>query len=315
MNAGLTVAIPAHNAATTVAETVRSVAAQRDVTVEIVLVDDRSNDGTPDIAREAAGDQPFRVVPSRAPGAAAARNTALEAAAHRHVAFLDADDRWLPGAAAATLEAFGAQPGAVACFGAARHVDPSGRLIAEFRVDAANATTEGLVRRRLQPTTSATAVRRDAVLALGGFDEGFELGAGVEDSDLWWRLAREGACVVQPEPLCEYVVDDSRLSSRSTEWLLSQRRDRERCVARMQEALPADLARVGAALHFAVLARYWLAAGQPREARADARRALRYGVTPDGVAAFGLSLVPLAGIDGLRRLRRRALAAQARGAR
>ncbi|MBJ7470234.1 MAG: glycosyltransferase family 2 protein [Solirubrobacteraceae bacterium] len=304
---GLTVAIPAQNASATIGTTIRSLAGQVGPDLQVLVIDDRSSDDTATVARANAGGLDLTVLPSGAPGAAGARNTALRAAAHDWVAFLDADDRWLPGAAAAFAHEIAAAPDAVACFGAARHVQADGTLIAVFRVDAAFATTEGLVLRRLQPTTSATAVRAAAALELGGFDEGFALPAGLEDSDLWWRLSQRGRCIVQPQPLCEYVVDDARLQTRSTAWLQDQRRDRERCIARLQAALPARLARAGAAQHYAVLARYWLAAGQPRQARADAIRALRLRPTAAGAAALGLSLVPPRGIGALRSARRSVL--------
>ncbi len=85
--------IPAYNCERFVARAIRSVLAQRDVTVECIVVDDGSSDGTAS-AVERFGDAVLLI---RQPngGAAAARNAALAAARGRYIAFLDADDYWL----------------------------------------------------------------------------------------------------------------------------------------------------------------------------------------------------------------------------
>lgn len=76
-------------------ETVRN---QSDPNFEHLLVDDGSSDGSVEAAlRLATGDPRVKVLrmPSNA-GPAAARNLAIEAAEGRYLAFLDADDTWLP---------------------------------------------------------------------------------------------------------------------------------------------------------------------------------------------------------------------------
>ena len=89
---------PIYNAARWLPETLASVRAQTFTDWEHVLVDDRSTDGSVEILESAAReDSRFRVLQtSRNVGPSAARNLALVAARARFIAFLDADDVWLP---------------------------------------------------------------------------------------------------------------------------------------------------------------------------------------------------------------------------
>jgi teichuronic acid biosynthesis glycosyltransferase TuaG len=94
----VSVVIPAHDAAATLDEAIASVAAQTYPDWELLVVDDASTDSTPDVAmRFASTDPRIRLVRRTARGGPArARNEGLLHARGRYVAFLDADDWWLP---------------------------------------------------------------------------------------------------------------------------------------------------------------------------------------------------------------------------
>ena len=91
-----TVVIPVWNKGHTLLRTLESVFAQSRRDFEIVLVDDGSTDDSLKVV-ESCADPRLRIVaaPSRG-GPGAARNLGIEAARHDWVAFLDADDLWLP---------------------------------------------------------------------------------------------------------------------------------------------------------------------------------------------------------------------------
>src|SRR6516164_1649055 len=88
---------PAYNSADYIGETIASVRAQTFTDFELIVADDGSTDGTPDVVRTAAAGDP-RVVLTETPhgGAAVARNTALHVARGRFIALLDSDDVWMP---------------------------------------------------------------------------------------------------------------------------------------------------------------------------------------------------------------------------
>lgn len=94
----VSVIIPCYNAAEFLEETFASIAAQTHPVDEIVLVDDGSKDGSPDVARAAgaAAGIPLRVIEQPNLGVSTARNTAIAAATGELIALLDADDLWHP---------------------------------------------------------------------------------------------------------------------------------------------------------------------------------------------------------------------------
>ncbi len=89
------VVIPAFNAAATIGETLRSVAAQTVPPEEIVIVDDGSTDDT--AAAVAASGVPVRFLRQENAGPGSATTRGFAALAHPIIATIDADDLWLPG--------------------------------------------------------------------------------------------------------------------------------------------------------------------------------------------------------------------------
>lgn len=88
--------IAAYNAEATIARAIDSALAQRGVSVEIIVVDDRSLDRTAEIARSMSATNVQVISLARNGGPAAARNAGLGVARGRWVAILDADDTVLP---------------------------------------------------------------------------------------------------------------------------------------------------------------------------------------------------------------------------
>ena len=125
----VSVIVPAHNAAATLAETLASLTAQTLPAIEVLVVDDASTDGTRDVAaRQAAADPRFRLLAFPANrGVAEARNAGLEAARGRWVLFLDSDDWIEPGHLASLLAAAEADPGALGAFSGYRYAREDGR--------------------------------------------------------------------------------------------------------------------------------------------------------------------------------------------
>jgi teichuronic acid biosynthesis glycosyltransferase TuaG len=94
----VSIVTPAFNAGRYIADTIASVQAQTHGEWEMIVVDDCSRDDTRAIVRAVADrDARVRLVEQpRNGGPARARQAALDVARHPHVAFLDADDLWLP---------------------------------------------------------------------------------------------------------------------------------------------------------------------------------------------------------------------------
>lgn len=119
--------MPAYNAARFIGDAIRSVQAQTFGDWELVIIDDVSSDDTAAIVTAAAerdGRIAFHRLTERS-GGAVARNTAMERATGRYIAFLDADDMWLPEKLEAQL-AFMRETRAAFSFSAYQAVDADG---------------------------------------------------------------------------------------------------------------------------------------------------------------------------------------------
>ena len=95
----VSVIIPAYNSASTIVRALQSVVAQTLAPLEIIVVDDSSNDNTREVAANFASTSsiPLRVITQPTNGGpSAARNTGWDAATGDYIAFLDADDQWHP---------------------------------------------------------------------------------------------------------------------------------------------------------------------------------------------------------------------------
>lgn len=95
MQASVSVVIPVRNAARYLGEALRSVLAQQHPAAEIIVVDNGSTDASRRLA-ESFGPA-VRVIDEPRPGACFARNSGVDCARGEYLAFLDADDLWLPG--------------------------------------------------------------------------------------------------------------------------------------------------------------------------------------------------------------------------
>ncbi|HEX6207479.1 MAG TPA: glycosyltransferase family 2 protein, partial [Actinomycetota bacterium] len=97
--------VPTHNRAGLLTTTLRTVLWQRDVSLEVVVVDDGSSDATADLV-EGLGDPRVRLVRHDAPrGVSTARNRGASEARGDWLAFCDDDDLWAPDKLARQLAA------------------------------------------------------------------------------------------------------------------------------------------------------------------------------------------------------------------
>jgi len=214
--------IPAHDARTFIAPAIDSVRAQTRPVDEIVVVDDRSSDGTADLIASRYGAS-VRLVCGSFGGAAAARNAGWRAARSEWIAFLDADDEWVPTKIEAALGALARHPQADWFFsdGAFEPEDGAPGLESWFKehVDCPQEYFGRPLEALLQVNfimTHTVVVRRALLESLGGFDEGLRQ---AEDLDLWIRLSRRSPAVALAEPLVRYRRRAGGLSSAARERL------------------------------------------------------------------------------------------------
>ena len=209
------VVIPVFNGAATIGRAITSVLAQRfdgesetdglaANQVEVIVVNDGSTDATAEIlsafaARICVIDQANR-------GPAAARNAGAAVAHGEYLAFLDADDAWLPNKLAATVPLLDRNPAVVLVFSDAIPIDAGGATVGESYVtpDCAHAPTMAEMLNRWWPIIPSTAVMRAATFkACGGFVEEFR-SAAYEDPFLFLVAREHGEFAYVPERLVYY---------------------------------------------------------------------------------------------------------------
>ena len=202
----VSVLIPCFDLGRFLDEAVDSVFAQSCQDFEILIVDDGSTD--PETVRLLAGYQrPKAVVLAAAHGGlAAARNLALGRARGEFVCALDADDRLDPRFLEATLAAFDADPGLTFCSAWQRAFGEAEWVWRQERCDLAALLAENTV-------LPAALVRRDAVVAAGGWDTAMP-SSGYEDWDLWLSLVELGhRGTILPEVLFHYRQRSDSMSA------------------------------------------------------------------------------------------------------
>src|SRR5215813_9075744 len=130
----VTVLIPAYNAAGTIGRAIDSVLAQTYTDYEIIVVDDGSRDTTSEIVQlyDKAVIQLLRLPSNQ--GASSAVNEGLKIARGKFVAFLDADDEWLPSKVTTQIDALLRNPAAVMATCGCRFVDSDGNVFREFGI-------------------------------------------------------------------------------------------------------------------------------------------------------------------------------------
>jgi len=90
----VSVVLPTYNRAGTLNRAIESVLNQEFKDFELIIVDDRSTDGTSIILSEYAGHEKIRLISQLLPGCARARNIGVLASSGRYIAFQDSDDEW-----------------------------------------------------------------------------------------------------------------------------------------------------------------------------------------------------------------------------
>lgn len=185
MTPSVSVVIPTYNLAALLPGAVESVRAQAWPGLEIIVVDDGSEDDTAGTLEALAGGGDLRWFRQENAGAAAARNRGIEEARGEWVAFLDADDFWLPGKLATQFDELAKNPSA-----AFSYTDVRLRYEGGEERDLACGTEGQPLLTQLLPGnlfgTPTVVVRRDCFREVGLFDA--ELRTG-EDWDMWMRLA------------------------------------------------------------------------------------------------------------------------------
>lgn len=195
------VVIPLYNKEKTIVNTIQSVLNQTYDNFEVIIVDDGSTDKSLDLAKSLS-DNRIRIYKNEHKGVSVARNYAVSQSNFDLIAFLDADDWWEQCYLSKMIELIIKYPGC-ALYGSAYKVikrkdcEIIGSTLKEGVID--NYFLERLQQRIMR--TSATIVKKDVFISVGGFPEGM---VGGEDEYAWTKIALENRIAFTPEVLATY---------------------------------------------------------------------------------------------------------------
>jgi glycosyltransferase involved in cell wall biosynthesis len=224
----VSVVIPCYNQGRFLGEAIASAGAQGNLVSEIVVVDDGSTDETSAVVTR---DRSVTYLRQERRGLSEARNSGWRASSGDYVVFLDADDRLLPGAAEAGIQAFARWPRAAFAFGHYELIDEQGAVLPTWRelrlADDRSFTTgdfelvlpngrragrsrqprrvsdhyTAMLRRNYISMHAAVVYRRAVLEWTGGFDPRL---SALEDYDLYLRVTRTHPVACHDHVVAQY---------------------------------------------------------------------------------------------------------------
>ena len=205
------VVIPVFNGANTIGRTIESALAQCfDGNFEIIVVNDGSTDATSEMLQRYG--RGIRVLNQQNRGPAVSRNAAVARSDAEYIAFLDADDAFVPDKLARTVPRLASDARAAMLFHDAIALNGDGQQMAQPYVwpERAHAPSMDEMLAKMWPIVPSTVVmRRQTFEACGGFSEEFKT-PGYEDPDLWIRAREHGDFIYLPEQLTYYTLIEAR---------------------------------------------------------------------------------------------------------
>ena len=236
----VSVVIPTFNRAELLGRALDSVLQQIDPVHEVIVVDDGSSDGTPEIVRSyMARDARVRYIRQNRAGAPAARNLGIAAASGTLIAFQDSDDVWDLNFTSSLLP-YHDRPGVIA-FSSMCTVQLGGSRVIQFKSQLSD-VEDMLCRRNCISTQTVLMDRR--LLSTHRFDPNLPR---LQDWDLWLGLLGKATFVHHAEPLVHQYLQTDSITAGSDNLYRALRvitRKHWRCLM----------------LHPALFGRYWLAA-------------------------------------------------------
>lgn len=221
----ISVVVPCFNAERWIGATLDSVFGQAWPNLEVLVVDDGSTDNSVELVRSRF--PMVKLLRQANSGVAAARNLGIRFATGDWIAFVDADDIWLPGKLAAQWEALQFDPEVRLAY-SAWHVwhsedpSPSQTLMAQLGAEGDNLERWGGCSGWIYPQllleccvwTSTVLAQRALLDEIGVFDTTLRIG---EDLDLWLRASRVTAIVRVSRPLALYRMHPNSITKAAPE--------------------------------------------------------------------------------------------------
>lgn len=266
----VSVIVPAYNTADYVADTLVSILAQEGPELEVIVVDDGSSDGTPEVVHSFDDPRVRCLRRENSGGPAAPRNVGVREAKGEYICFFDSDDLMAPGklarqigfmrkrslrTSATNFRKFFHRPDEAKENYLDRYPrfrDLRRRLGGETEFVIPSAEALNLLFYENFIGTSSVVARRDVLEAAGPFDETLQ---SADDLDMWFRLARLGEIGFLDLPAHYYRIRNTGLSLSSRKKVLLNR------IHVLRKQLGAETTRRQRQQIRHLMAEYWLGLG------------------------------------------------------
>ncbi len=198
----VSVVVPACNAVPYLPRCLSALQADAGPDVEIILVDDASTDGTPELA-ESMGIEVLRLAGNGGPSPA--RNSGARRARGTYLMFVDSDVAIRPGTLRRAIATLDAHPEIAAVFGSYDAEPEAKGVVSEYRNLLHHYTHQNGNPEASTFWSGCGAVRRQVFLDVGGFDEK-EYPRSIEDIELGYRLRAAGhRILLDRDMLCTHM--------------------------------------------------------------------------------------------------------------
>jgi alpha-1,3-rhamnosyltransferase len=287
-DARVEVVVPSYNHAPFVAAALRSIFAQTLAPARLLVIDDGSRDGSPQVVEEVLKDCPFpcELVARPNRGLCATLNEGLSKTEGAYFAYLGSDDLWLPGFLEARVRALEERPRAVLAYGHAYLIDGRGEVYDCTRDWAryADGDARAMLLEETYAPMSPTVLHRRAAVGRHGWNER----ARLEDYELYLKLSADGEFAFDPRVLAAWRRHGANTSGDFV-WMIEARLAAQRNAAPYLRLTPAQLERSHRALNFAG-AEDLLRLGDKRAALKYLRRGLSGAPNASALAKVALRL-------------------------
>ncbi len=246
----VSVVVPSFNHATFVQSALRSIFNQTQAPAQLLVIDDGSSDGSPEIIDRILADCPFpsELIARSNRGLCATLNEGVAATSGDYFAYLSSDDVWLPEFVEARVSLLEDRPQAALGYGHCFLIDAANRII-DCTLDwapYANGNARAMLLQQTFAPMSPTVLYRRTSLE----NEGWHEQAKLEDYDLYLRLSAEGDFAFDPHVLSAWR-QHGRNTSRDFSWMIDARLAAQRRVADRLGLSAGELERFQRVLKFA----------------------------------------------------------------
>ena len=255
----ISVITPTYNRARFLPAAVASVLSQTFGDFELIIVDDGSEDNTPDVLKPFFADRRVRYVYQENQGQSHARNLALKQATGDFIAFLDSDDVWARDKLEKQLAVFRANSEVDIVHGDEATINEQGSVVSlqNMRRYSGRITRYLLADNSVSITTAL--VRRRCFDEMGGFDTSVGV---ADDYELWLRFSARYCYQYEPGIVASYRVMADQISSDKRRRYAANERIIQQFLARYGEVLSPGERRWGLARFHCRKARYFASAGE-----------------------------------------------------